>query len=188
MAGDLYVVGRTVKEIADILNEEYAKILPGLTANVFLESHSGSRIYVFGEVNEPGSYQIIRPTSIFEALAMAGSVTSAARMDSVLVFRQKKDQVVATRLDLKKLMVPLAVRRSRVEPEEDEMAGGGPEDASPTYGEAADSMFYLHPDDTVYVSRRRLNSAAQIMREVADVVLFNGWSVSFRDEFDLLND
>jgi len=194
MLGDLSVAGRTVPEIRKVLDERYQQILPGLSADLFLEKHAGSRIYVFGEVFAPGSYQILRPTSVFEAIAMAGSVKSSARIDSAIIFRQKEDKLLATRVDLKKVMIP---RKLKENPDEE-----GPADVSETEqaykdltGEAKDrggryamadkTMFYLHPDDTVYIPRRRLNSAAEIMREVGDIFLFNGWSVSFRDSLDV---
>lgn len=196
MLGDLAVAGRTVPEVAGILNKRYQSVLPGLSADLFLEKHAGSRIYVFGEVFTPGSYQILRPTSIFEAIAMAGSVKSTARIDSAIIFRQKEDRLLATRVDLKNVMFPHKLKeRPDEEPSatmnETELAynelagtagGGGPQ-----YALAEKTMFYLHPDDIVYIPRRRLNSAAEIMREVADIFLFNGWSFSFRDSIDAIN-
>jgi polysaccharide export outer membrane protein len=190
MLGDIYVAGKTVPQMRDVLNVRYEEVLPGLACDLFLEAHTGSRVSVFGEVNQPGSYQIIRPTSIFEALSMAGSITSAARLDSVIVFRQKKDQVVATRLDLKTLIQLRGLRSpSEQDPTEKafaEIAGEEVPSAEEQSG-LEQNMFYLYPDDIVYVSRRRLNTAAQVMREVGDVLLFNGWSISFRDNLDILN-
>jgi len=193
MLGDIYVADRTISQMRDELNEEYEEILPGLACDVFLEEHTGTGISVFGEVNMPGTYQILRPTSVFEALSMAGSITPAARLDSVIVFRQKKDKVVATRLDLKKLM-HLRTLRNPPPPEKEKTQQQATEEAFRVMDgeqpaerqrkETIQEMFYLYADDIVYVSRRRLNTAAQIMREVGDVLLFNGWSVSFRDEFD----
>ncbi len=198
MLGDIYVAGNTVPAIAEILDERYQKILPGLSADLFLEKHSGSRIYVFGEVNEPGSYQILRPTSIFEAVAMAGSIKSSARVDSTIIFRQKKDKLLATRIDLKKVMIP---RKLKERPEENkEVADVGEteqayntlrgEDGgeSSEYALADKSMFYLHPDDIVYIPRRRLNTAAELANEVSDIFFFRGWSVSFSDEFDVIKE
>ena len=195
MLGDIYVAGNTVPAIAEILDERYQKILPGLSADLFLEKHSGSRIYVFGEVNKPGSFKILRPTSIFEAVAMAGSIKSSARIDSAIIFRQKKDKLLATRIDLKKVMIPRKLEednsdeRRAAEMGETERAynelngedaGGGRD-----YRLADKSMFYLHPDDIVYIPRRRLNSTAEIAREVGDILFFKGWSIGFSGDYNL---
>ena len=189
MLGDLSVAGKTVPDVAKVLNERYQKIMPGLAVDLFLEQQSGSRIYIFGEVNQPGSHQIMRPTSIFEAIAMAGSVKSSARIDSAIVFRQKKDKLLATRIDLKKLMIPSKMKEDDdcvgkneaaaegTELAYNELQGKGGSGKSHQYRIASDSMFYLHPDDIVYIPRRRLNTAAEISTEVADLLFFRGWGV-----------
>ncbi len=172
MVGDLPVSGKTVPQVTEVLNERYKTILPGLSVDLFLEKHSGSKIYVFGEVNQPGAYQVLRPTSIFEAISLAGSVTHEARADSVYVFRQKNERVLATRIDLKAMMSPVKKGgwgKAQVSEAGYRLSGGG--------------IFYLHPDDILYVSRRRLNTAAEMMTEVADIFFFRGWGVSFGDNF-----
>jgi len=196
MLGDIYVAGQTVPAIAKVLDERYQTILPGLSADLFLEKHTGSRIYVFGEVYKPGSYQILRPTSVFEAVAMAGSVKKSARIDSVVIFRQKKDKLLATRIDLKKIMMPRKLKE-RPDEEAPELMDETEQAYAVLMGDAGgqteplalaeNSMFYLHPDDIVYIPRRRLNSAAEIMREVGDVLLFNGWGFSIREGVDVMN-
>ncbi len=172
MLGDILVSGRTVPQVVEVLNERYKTVLPGLSVDLFLEKHSGSKIYVFGEVNQPGAYQVLRPTSIFEAISLAGSVTHEARADSVYVFRQKNERVLATRIDLKAMMSPVKKGgwgKAQVSEAGYRLSGGG--------------IFYLHPDDILYVSRRRLNTAAEMMTEVADIFFFRGWGVSFGDNF-----
>jgi len=147
MLGDLPVAGKTVPEVSETLNELYKSVLPGLSVDLFIEKHSGSKIYVFGEVNTPGAYQVLRPTSIFEAIALAGSVTTAARLDSAYVFRQKKERVLATRVNLKEMMVPV------------KKGGWGEDEVSEAgYQMSGGGIFYLHPDDILYISRFQSSS------------------------------
>lgn len=164
LVGDLQVSGRSIPDINTELNARYRSIIPGLSVNLFLEKHLGSRIYVFGEVNQPGAYQILRPTSVFEALALAGSVSSGARLDSVLILRQKEEWVVATRIDLRDTMRPVYAHRKTE-------AGAGEQ----SYDVSTGRLFYLRPDDVVYVPGRRLSTTAQITSEIADVLFFRGW-------------
>jgi len=198
MLGDLLVAGKTVPEVAKVLDEKYRGVLPGLSADLFLEKHSGSRIYVFGQVNQPGAFEILRPTSIFEAIAMAGSVQSSARIDSAIVFRQKEDKLLATRVDLKKVMIP-RVLKERPEDNQELAEVGDTEQAynelteegggqGRNYALADRSMFYLHPDDIVFIPRRRLNTAAEIAREVGDILFFRGWSIGFSGDYSFGGD
>jgi len=201
MLGDISVAGQTVPAVAKILDERYQSILPGLSADLFLEKHTGSRIYVFGEVNKPGSYQILRPTSIFEAVSMAGSVRSSARIDAAMIFRQKRGKLLATRVDLKKVMIPRkakedsdekAARKAmglgETEQAYNDLLGNNESGGGKEYQRSDKDMFYLHPDDIVYIPRRRLNSAAEIAREVADIFFFRGWSVSIDENIDVIGD
>jgi len=186
MIGDLYVTEKTMPELSAVLNETYQDILPGLSVDLALEESAGSQIYVFGEVNQPGAFQIFRPTSLFEALALAGSITTSARIDSVIVFRQEKNQVLATRMDLKKIMMPVkARRRSKKAAGETEMMYKALQGDGPEYRQGFQSMFYLRPDDIVYIPRRRLNSAAQIATEVSELLFFDGWDTGLSFSYSL---
>jgi polysaccharide export outer membrane protein len=40
------------------------------------------------------------------------------------------------------------------------------------------SQFYLQPDDVLLVPRSKISSAAQLMREIADITFFNGWGIN----------
>jgi len=159
MVGDVQVTGRTVPEVGEELNARYHSIMPGLSVDLFLEKHEGSRVFVFGEVRQPGAYQILRPTSIFEAISLAGSISSGARIDSVLVLRQRESTVVATRINLREAMDPVR-------------ADGQGKGALPV---AKGGLFYLRPNDVVFVPRRRLSTVAEISREVSDILFFRGW-------------
>jgi polysaccharide export outer membrane protein len=193
MIGDIKVAGRAVPDVAKELNIKYEAILPGLSVDLFLEKHYGSRIYVFGEVHQPGSFQILHPTSIFEALAMAGSILPSARLDSAIVFRQKVDQVVATRIDLTQLLLPMKTKIKHSKAEESKMnpsliparASDGSTDAPAATQTDSDytmkstqKMFYLHPDDIVFIPRRRLTKMAQVAEELSSILFFRGWGIN----------
>jgi polysaccharide export outer membrane protein len=44
---------------------------------------------------------------------------------------------------------------------------------------SSDSFFFLRPDDLVYVPRRGLSKAAQVMEEISQILMFRGWGFSF---------
>ena len=47
------------------------------------------QIYIVGEVRSPGSYDIIQPTRLTQALAMAGGLSEYADKSDVLMLRQQ---------------------------------------------------------------------------------------------------
>jgi len=85
MVGDLMTTGRTINDVRNDLNLRYAKIMPGLSVDLFLEHTTGSRIYILGQVVDPGRYEIDRPITVVEAMAMAGSPLRSAKLSSVVV-------------------------------------------------------------------------------------------------------
>ena len=147
-AGEMAVAGKTLPEVSKELNERYAKIMPGMQADLFLEQHAGSIVYVTGEVKLPGSYRIANPISVMQGLTLAGGYTSAAQLDSVVVVRKKGDKLVGTRVDIAKTF---------------DLSAGG-------------SQFFLMPDDIVVVPKTGLASAAEVARLLGDIVFFRGWS------------
>ena len=157
MLGDMQVNGRTVPDVRKELDNKYEEILPGLNVDLFLREHAGRRIYVLGSVENPGAYEISRPTTVAEALALAGSYTPAANLDRVAVMRRQKDKMTGAFIDLEKAL--RLKERGR--------------------------FFYLQPDDIVYVPRRALNRWATVMREISEVILFRGWSVGVSGSYEL---
>ena len=149
MVGDVLVAGRTIPKIHDILDARYQKILPGLHVDLFLERHSGSVVYVLGQVGKAGAYAVAKPITVLEAITLAGGYTTEANLDKVVVFRRCKQDYVATKVEVKGTLVT-----------------------------AKDSMFfYLRPDDIVHVPRRGLATAAETVKNVMDILTFRGWSI-----------
>jgi polysaccharide biosynthesis/export protein len=63
-------------------------------------------VYVLGEVRLPGRYTLEAPTTVMQAISMAGSWTVGAHITHVVVFRRVDDwRLVATMLDLRAAML-----------------------------------------------------------------------------------
>lgn len=152
IVGSIFVGGRTFPDVNNELNEKYDKIIPGLYVDLFLEHHAGSRMYVLGQVYKPGVYDIPKPLTIEQALAMAGGYTREARLNDIFVVRRQYDRMIATRIDFANKF-------------------------NNNNGEY--KFFYLRPDDILYVPKRPINKAAELMRDVSEILLFRGWSFGF---------
>ncbi|MEW5773291.1 MAG: polysaccharide biosynthesis/export family protein [Thermodesulfobacteriota bacterium] len=151
LAGDIYVAGRSIPEVKKELDEVYNRQLAGLYVDLFLEKHSGSVIYVLGQVKTSGVYSIAKPVTVTQSLAMAGGLASDADLSRTLVFRLRGKKLTATRLDLAS---HLAVNQDS-------------------------QFFFLMPDDIVFVPRTGLSETAEAMRYVGDIIFFRGWGSSF---------
>ncbi len=149
LVGDLYVAKMTIPDVNAALDTRYEQYLPGLNADLFLHQYAGSLVYVLGEVTTAGAYSIQKPITVLQALALAGGHTRQANLNGVAVFRRNGGKVVGTWVDL---------------------------DAA--LNNAEEHMFFnLKPDDMVYVPRLQRSTMAEIMRDVADIFLFDRWSI-----------
>lgn len=147
-AGEMLVAGKTLPQVSKELNQRYAEIMPGMACDLFLEQHSGSLIYIVGEVRTPGSYRIANPISVMQGVALAGGYNSTALLEGVLVVRKHGGQLVATRVDLAKNI---------------DLSSGS-------------AFFFLMSDDIVVVPKTRLASAAEVARQIGDITFYRGWS------------
>ncbi|MCF8106718.1 MAG: polysaccharide biosynthesis/export family protein [Desulfohalobiaceae bacterium] len=153
LIGDFLVATKTLKQVNDIIQEKYAQYLPGMQADLFLHEQTGSVVYLLGEVTNPGTYEIMRPINVLEALTRAGGYTAKADLKRVVVFRRHEKKQIARSLDVKKLL-----------------------DLDPS-----SRFFFLKPEDVIYVPKTSIGSTGELMRQLADVILFNGWGASIGD-------
>ena len=59
-------------------------------------------MFVLGEVKTPGRFQLDSPTTVMQAISMAGSWNVGAHIDHIVVFRRGEDwRLIATVLDLR---------------------------------------------------------------------------------------
>lgn len=153
--GSIALQGMTVNQLRDYLNERYASLPGRMTVDVLLKSTAANEIYVLGEVGQPGAFQIRRPVSVLEALTLARGPTLKAKLGSVVIMRREGSTVHAVNYDVDKAL-----------------SGG------------TQALAYLQPEDMLYVPKTTLASAAELSRQLADVVLFQGFGFSFSYRVD----
>jgi len=88
LAGQLTAAGKTVVEIEQEVAGRLEKFIPGPVVTVELIEARGNLVYVIGEVNSPGAQPLIRPTTVMQALAVAGGFTPFAGRSRVKIIRK----------------------------------------------------------------------------------------------------
>jgi polysaccharide export outer membrane protein len=56
---------------------------------VVVEEINSRKIFIMGEVQSSGVYDLVQPTRLLQALAMAGGLTDFAKKDQVVVLREE---------------------------------------------------------------------------------------------------
>lgn len=102
LIGPVPAIGLTLDEIGREVDARYRmEGLPGVRATPVLVERANRFVYVLGEVDQPGRYEMLDPTTAMQAIALAGGSTLGANLRQVIVFRRDANwRLVATRLDL----------------------------------------------------------------------------------------
>jgi len=94
--------GMTLDELEREVKARYARIVEGLEVTPILLERAPRYIFVVGEVKAPGRYAMEGPTTLMQAISMAGSWNVGAQLNHVVVFRRDENwQLMATRLNVR---------------------------------------------------------------------------------------
>ncbi|MCA9259335.1 MAG: SLBB domain-containing protein, partial [Planctomycetales bacterium] len=100
--GAVCAQGLTIEELKAEVDARYAAFIPGVEVTPLLTARAARFVYVLGEVNQPGRFEMTGPTSLMGSLALAGGWRQGANLRQVVVFRRGDDwRLLATMLDIK---------------------------------------------------------------------------------------
>ena len=89
--GGIFVNGKTVDEVAEIIKKKYDEYIIDPQVTVSLEKAFSYRYSVIGDVGQPGVRLMSHRMTVTEALAEAGGVLSTGDKSNVVVARRKAD-------------------------------------------------------------------------------------------------
>lgn len=100
--GSVYVQGLTLDEAKREIDERYRSLVgDGLDATPVLIQRAARYVFVLGEVRSPGQFVLQGPTTISQAIALAGGWNVGANLRQIVVFRRNDEwRLMATRIDL----------------------------------------------------------------------------------------
>ena len=105
LVGRVRVAGRTVDEIALELTTRYSKELVEPQVTVAIKEFSGLKVYVGGEVNQPGMQTYRGGLTAMQALVAAGGFKTTASLKSVILIRKGQGgRPVGSRVDLDRVL------------------------------------------------------------------------------------
>jgi protein involved in polysaccharide export with SLBB domain len=133
--GGVFVNGKTVDEVAEIIKKKYDEYLIDPQVTVSLDKASSYRYSVIGDVGHPGILLMDHRLTVTEGLAEAGGVLPTGNMSKVVVLRRQANGILS----------PIAVNLSAI-----------------YKGKAADNV-YLVPGDQIIVPGNKLKTFQKIM-------------------------
>jgi len=133
--GGVFVNGKTVDEVAELIKKSYDEYIIDPQVSVSLDKASSYRYSVIGDVAQPGIRLMSRRLTVTEALGEAGGVLPTGDRSKVVVLRRQADGN----------LTPIAVNVSAI------------------YKGKAPDLTYLVPGDQVIVPGNKFKSFQKIM-------------------------
>ena len=137
--GGMHVQGFTVAQAEKMINESYAKQVRNLNCTLILLEIHHPKLYILGEVERPGAYDIGSVPNVLNALTLAGGFKRSGELEEIAVFRNEGLQrPISFKVDIKtalKAGVPL-------------------------------TNIKLKPGDIIYVPKTRLDERNDIIEKV----------------------
>lgn len=141
--GGVFVNGKTVDEVAEIITKKYDEYIIGPQVTVSLEKASSYRYSIIGDVPTPGVRLMSHRMTVTEAIAEAGGVLGTGDKSKVVVLRRQQNGQLA--------QIPVNV--------------------SAIYKGRAPDTTYLVPGDQIIVPGNKLKKVQQILG-MANVLSF----------------
>jgi polysaccharide export outer membrane protein len=88
LIGEVQAAGLTVKQLQEDILKRLQKFVTDVNVTVILLKAQYYKVYVTGKVNKPGEFLVGRPTTVMQAIAMAGGVTPFASPGSIIILRK----------------------------------------------------------------------------------------------------
>ena len=88
--GEITAKGMSVKDFAKLLSDQLGEIYVNPVLSVNIMRFGTERIYVLGEVNQPGAYELDKSRNLLDAIGAARGLTKDAAKTKVFIIR--KDQ------------------------------------------------------------------------------------------------
>lgn len=90
LIGDIKASGMRPEALATRLQEIAGKVLTDPNATVVVRQINSRKIFIAGEVRNPGAFPLSGPRTVLQAISLAGGLTEYAKSDEITIIRGSK--------------------------------------------------------------------------------------------------
>jgi len=92
LVGEVNAVGKTVEDLRKEIVQALTRIIPDVVVTVAVVEIKGNKVYVIGQVNQPGEFIVNPRVDVIQALSLAGGTTAFASPSEIFVLRRDNGQ------------------------------------------------------------------------------------------------
>lgn len=89
LVGEIVAVNRTISQVQAEIESKLKRYIPEPVLSITLTDVGGNRVYVIGQVRNPGSFVMNPRLNVLQALSLAGGLTPFASANNISVIRTK---------------------------------------------------------------------------------------------------
>jgi polysaccharide export outer membrane protein len=104
LIGDVNVASMSVAQIRDALKKKLAEYVPDASVAVILKQINSLKVYVIGQVKNPGEFSITLETRVMQVLAQAKGLTPFAAERDIHILRYKGNKIEKIGFDYKEVL------------------------------------------------------------------------------------
>ncbi len=94
LAGNVTVAGKTPAEVEGEIAKRLQRFIPDAVVTVSVVKLQGMRLYVTGQVRNPGQFTVGRYVDVLQAITLAGGLTPFAKDGDIKIIRREDGREV----------------------------------------------------------------------------------------------
>lgn len=92
LVDDVRAAGHTTVQLKERITQALADYIENPAVYVMLQENRSKKVYVVGAVAAPGEYLLEKPTTVLQAIAMAGGFGEWAKKDDIVILRRGSEE------------------------------------------------------------------------------------------------
>ena len=91
LIGEMQVSGMTAIDVQHLVTQRLKEYIAKPEVTVTVEEMKSRTYIIVGKITKPGSYDLAKPTTVLEAIAIAGGFLDFAKVNKVYILRRRDD-------------------------------------------------------------------------------------------------
>jgi polysaccharide export outer membrane protein len=104
LLNEVRAAGLTPVQLKDLLMEESKKYVADPNVTVVVKQINSRKVFVTGEVNKPGAYPLMAPTTVLQLIVIAGGLRDYAHSEKIAIMRTENGKPTSYRFNYKEIV------------------------------------------------------------------------------------
>jgi polysaccharide biosynthesis/export protein len=104
LINEIKAEGLTPDQLRDQVAQRASRYVADPTVSIVVREINSRQVFITGEVNKPGAYSLMMPTSVMQLISLAGGLREFAKAKDIVILRTEKGQQTAIPFNYKDVM------------------------------------------------------------------------------------